>query len=160
MPSDRPNGREKLNPRQQRFIDAYATPGVSITDAAKAAGYKAPRKQGSRLLDQPKIQAALERSLTKHRVTYDRLGKKLSQLLDAKKGVYFEGARVATEKDNAAQTVALQTGYKLYGHLTAKPDAPTEAVPLAIILDNHVSVSVQGSATPPTVTLDNGNGHG
>ena len=111
--------REKLTARQERFVEGVATPGLTTTDAARQAGYQDPGNQGSRLLTRPKILLALERTLKANGITYARLGRKLRHKLDATKGVYFEGRKVAVEDHHEVQLDAVKTGYKLYGHLAS-----------------------------------------
>jgi phage terminase small subunit len=50
---------DELTPKQQAFVDAYLT-NPNATEAARKAGYSAPRSQGSRMLTNVDIQAALQ----------------------------------------------------------------------------------------------------
>jgi phage terminase small subunit len=55
-----PKPSDKLTPKQQAFVQAYLGQALgNAAEAARLAGYKQPHPEGPRLLQLPKIQAAL-----------------------------------------------------------------------------------------------------
>ena len=55
--------REGLSAKRLRFVEKYHACGGNATRAAAAAGYKSPRRQGSRLLKDPRVAEAIERRM-------------------------------------------------------------------------------------------------
>jgi phage terminase small subunit len=52
---------EGLTEKQRRFCEAYSSNGGNAMDAAREAGYKAPKQQGAENLEKPVIRSALEK---------------------------------------------------------------------------------------------------
>lgn len=60
MSDDSPPWWDGLTEKQRRFCEAFAENGGRAEPAAKEAGYAKPNVEGSRLLDNARVRAALE----------------------------------------------------------------------------------------------------
>ena len=79
-----------LNPKQQAFVTEYLKDS-NATRAAKSVGYSEHTAyvQGSRLLKNPEIQAALDRRRAKHGITAERVLAEVSKLAFSNIGDYI-----------------------------------------------------------------------
>jgi len=69
---------ESVKYRRQRFIEAYLQ-SWNATDAARQVGYSHPEVQGSRLLDNDKVQAEIKRRLEEVAMSADEVLARLSE---------------------------------------------------------------------------------
>ena len=141
--------REALTPKQTAFVQAYADPTVPTgAAAARRAGYVNPRKLANRLLHNPKVQrrlSALQAALQHRDITLDRLAQKLGESLEADKTLVLQGG-TETVPDHPTRLEAIKTGFKLHGHLLAKPDTGPKVIQL--IYGHRVSLTTV--VPPPT----------
>jgi hypothetical protein len=80
---------EQLKPKQRRFLEAYLT-SWNATHAAEVAGYKHPRQQGSRLLTNVDIQAAIQERLSEAAMPADEVLARLTAQARADVGHFLK----------------------------------------------------------------------
>ena len=125
----------KANRMQRAFAEAFCDPEVlTLTEAARRAGYKDPRRYGSDLFKHPKVQAEIQRILTATRLTPTYADLKLAHQLEATETKFFahEGeVKDARDVINwTARADALEKLLKLQGRLKPTP------------IDVHVTVTM------------------
>ncbi len=120
MPSDkRPNGQDKLTPRQAKFVNEYML-DLNATKAAARAGYseKTAGAAGGRLLQNVKIQAALNKRMT-HRTERTEITQDFVLTGICRNIQQAENA----EEQTPAHVQAAMRGYELLGrHLAMFTD--------------------------------------
>lgn len=76
---------ERLSPRHRRFVDEYVAAGANGAAAVRAAGYKSPHPQirAYRLLQRPRIRAAIAERSAQAMADCERMGMKAIATLNA-----------------------------------------------------------------------------
>lgn len=118
--------RQILDPKEPKpsVTQAYRDVYKVSQESAEAVSY--------RVLENVGVRNRVHEILNSAGITVDKLAKKHAQLLEAKRGIYFEGTRIGEEEDNTAQNVALNTGYKVLQVLSDQPITDNRSIQFTI----------------------------
>jgi phage terminase small subunit len=145
--------KDKLTPKQQRFVEEY-TKDFNATRAAKEAGYseKTAYKIGSENLIKPQIQQAIQRSMAKLSRKVEITKESLVNDLNTIKDSSMDGE--AADKSVAVKAVTQMS--KMLGHdAPSKADITSEGKRIIIgVMDNDIQSNTKASDStkPASIT--------